>query len=129
MTAYAPPGWPEQVRPPGAPDWQSQAVGYLLDHCPPDFRAEGLFRRHPAVLAVFAAECVRGQQRAAMDGLAASRVDLAELAAPDVIDHAVDLWQQEAARLVRVARGVDLLRRALAGERFVPKIGVGGGRT
>ena len=126
MGSYAPPGWPEEVRPPDAPDWETQAVGYLLDHCPPDFRVERLFRRHPAVLAVFAVECVRGQQRATMDGLASARVELAAVAAPEVVDHAVDLWQAEAARLVRVARAVDLLRRALTGERFTPRIGVGG---
>jgi hypothetical protein len=123
MTAYAPPGWPDEVRPPDAPDWERQAVAYLLDLCPPDFRGERLFLRHPEVLAAFATECVRGQQRAAMDGLAAVRVELAEVVGPEVINQAVDIWQQEAARLVRVARAVDLLRRALVGERFVPRMG------
>jgi hypothetical protein len=52
---YAPPGWPEEVRPPGAPDWERTAVAYLFDCCPPDLRGYEVLRRHPPVLARFAA--------------------------------------------------------------------------
>lgn len=122
MDGYVPPGWPAEVRPPGAQDWEAQAVSYLLDCCPPDFRAHPMFRRHPLVLATFATHCVRGQQRAAADGLADVRQDLGERVEPHVVDQAVDIWQAEVARLARVERSVDLIRRALLGERFVPRL-------
>jgi hypothetical protein len=122
MGSYLPPGWPDGVRPPGSADWEIQAVGYLLDCCPPDFRGQRIFRRHPVVLATFAAHCLRGQQRAAADGLADVRGDLGDLVEPHVVDEAVDCWQAEVARLARVERSVDLLRRGLQGERFVPKM-------
>ena len=50
-----PPGWPEEVRPPGAPDWERTAVAWLFDLCPPDYRAHEVLRRYPVLLARFAA--------------------------------------------------------------------------
>ena len=35
-TIYVPPGWPDAVRPPGAPDWEHTAVAFLIDYFPPD---------------------------------------------------------------------------------------------
>src|SRR4051794_39369169 len=122
METQVPPGWPWGVRPPGADDWERQAIALLLDCCPPDFRGESLFTRHPLVLAIFAERCLQGQQRAAQDGLAQVRADLEDRMEQPVIDRAVDIWQAESARLARLAREVGLLRRALAGERFVPTL-------
>ncbi len=31
MDATLPPGWPDPVRPPGAPDWEQSAVAWLFD--------------------------------------------------------------------------------------------------
>jgi hypothetical protein len=122
MDGYAPPGWPATVRPPAAPEWEQQAVEYLLDCCPPHFRGRSTLLRHPVVLATFAEHCVAGQRRAAVDGLGAVRVDLADRP-PEVVAEAIDIWHAEEARLARVQRGVGLLRRALQGERFVPRMG------
>src|SRR4051812_49588967 len=73
MEAYAPPGWPDGVRPPGAPDWDVSAVAFLFDCCPADFRSYPVLRRHPLVLALFAVHFVAGQCRAAQEGLAGGR--------------------------------------------------------
>jgi hypothetical protein len=123
MDGYAPPGWPEVVRPPGAQDWDAQAVAYLLDCCPADFRSYPVLRRHPMVLAAFARHSVWGQRRAATDGVSMARSDLEQRVEHRVIDEALDAWQSEIARLARVERSVDLLSRALAGERFAPRLG------
>ena len=53
-TFVAPPGWPAQVRPPDAPDWERTAQNWLLDICPPEYRAYPALRRHVVVLARFA---------------------------------------------------------------------------
>ena len=49
-----PSGWPESVSAPGTQRMESDAVGFLLDCCPPDYRAYPLLRREPVVLARFA---------------------------------------------------------------------------
>ena len=75
----APPGWPPEVRPPGAPDWQRTAVAWLLDLCPPDYRAYDVLRAHPVVLARFAAGHVAAGVEAARRGLAMARADLRDV--------------------------------------------------
>lgn len=122
LGVYVPPGWPEAVRPPGAPDWEATAAAYLLDCCPPDFRAYPVLRRHPVVLARFAAEFVESQYRAARNGLAEVRVNLAEQVSPQVVEEAVDAWSEQAAQLVRVRRAVALVEEALRGKVFIRRL-------
>jgi hypothetical protein len=120
--AYVPPGWPPQVRPPGAPDWESTAIGFLLDCCPPDFRAYRVLRNHPVVLARFAARFVEGQHRCAQEGLAEIRTSLKDLVASGVIEAAAEAWLAEDARLARTRRAVLLVEQALRGQAFVRKL-------
>ena len=54
VTHVAPPGWPREVRPPDAPDWERTAVNWLFDISPPEYRAHAALRRHVVVLARFA---------------------------------------------------------------------------
>ena len=122
MSSHVPAGWPADVRPPDADDWDVQAVSYLLDCCAPDFRRHPVLSRHPVVLATFAEHCVRGEQRAAADAVGVIRSELEGQVGPEVVAAAVDVWQAELARLARVEREVGLLQRALRGERFVPRM-------
>ncbi|MDN5724922.1 MAG: hypothetical protein L0G99_03170 [Propionibacteriales bacterium] len=121
-TIHTPPGWPDQVRPPGAPDWESTAVAFLLDCCPPDFRAYPVLRRHPVVLARFAAEFVEGQYEAAKGGLAGVRTALAGHVGVEVVESAADAWSEQSARLVRTRRAVALVEEALRGRVFIRKL-------
>jgi hypothetical protein len=122
MRSYAPPGWPAQVRPPGAPEWEESAVRWLLDVCPPDYRAHAALRRHPVLLARFAVvhvdACLEGVRR----GLGDARADLRDVVPPDVVDTAVETWMSEEARLGGVRRAVGLVEEALRGRRFVPRL-------
>ena len=65
----APPGWPRQVRPPGAPGWERTAVAWLLDVCPPEYRSYPALRRHDVILARFAVLHVEACQAAVQRGL------------------------------------------------------------
>ncbi|MFX4270851.1 hypothetical protein ACQBAR_09575 [Propionibacteriaceae bacterium Y1685] len=121
-TIHTPPGWPEQVRPPGAPDWEPTAVAFLLDCCPPDFRAYPVLRRHPVVLARFAAEFVEGQYASARDGLAGVRTALSDHVGAEVVESAADAWLEQGARLARTRRAVLLVEEALRGRVFVRKL-------
>ena len=113
-----PPGWPAEVRPPGSPDWERSAAGWLLDMCPADYRAYDVLRRHPIVLARFAARHVAAQVGANHDGLSAVRTDLRDVVAPDVVEAAAVVLEREGARLLALTRAVDLVEQALRGQRF-----------
>lgn len=119
---YVPPGWPERVRPPGSPDWEATAAAYLLDCCPADYRGYPVLRRHPVVLARFAADFVDSQLRASREGLAQIRVALADQVDPAVVQEAADTVAEQAARLARVRREVGLVEEALRGAVFVRKL-------
>jgi len=114
----APPGWPGQVRPPDAPDWERTAVNWLFDICPPEFRDHLALRRHPVVLARFAVLHVEACQHAARRGLSEARSELRDVASEDVVEAAVQTWLAESARLLGVRRAVGLVEEALRGRRY-----------
>ncbi|QIX26589.1 hypothetical protein ncot_08220 [Nocardioides sp. JQ2195] len=119
---FAPPGWPEGVRPPDAPDWESTAEKWLLDVCPPEYRSYPTLRRHVVVLARFAVLHVAGAQLACDRGLSEARAELREVADPDVVEEAVQTWHREQSRLLRVRREVVLVEEALRGRRHVARL-------
>lgn len=119
---YVPPGWPSEVRPPGAAGWEATAIAYLLDCCPADFRAYRVLRNHPVVLAEFASHFVDGQHEASQQGLAEVRTVLSEYVEPDIVEAATEAWLEQGARLARTRRSVTLLAEALRGRVFVRKL-------
>ncbi len=118
----APPGWPTQVRPPDAPDWERTAAAWLLDLCPPDYRRYAGLRRHVVVLARFAVLHVEANQAACRRGLSEARADLGQVASLDVVDAALQTFQLEEARLVAVRRAAGLVEEALRGRRYVARL-------
>jgi hypothetical protein len=97
-----PPGWPQEVRPPGAPDWEQSAVAWLFARFAGDHVAAGL--------------------EAARTGWRTVRVELADQLPPDAIEAAMVAYEREGARLAAAARGVDVVAGALRGERWVPRL-------
>ncbi len=90
VEAFAPPGWPRRVRPPGAPGWERSAVAWLLDICPPEFRGYPVLRRHDVVLARFAVLHVEACQAAVQRGLSEARGVLRDVADRDTVERAVE---------------------------------------
>lgn len=117
-----PAGWPREVRPPDAPDWEQSAASWLLDLCPPDYRHYSGLRRHVVVLARFAVLHVESAQAACRRGLSEARADLGQVAEPDVVEAAVQTFQLEQARLLGVRRAVGLVEDALRGRRYVARL-------
>jgi hypothetical protein len=117
-----PPGWPPEVLPPQAPEWERSAVAWLFDLCPPDYRAHEVLRRHPVVLARFAAGHVSSAVEAARAGLRTVRADLRGVVSPEAIDAAIAAYDREGRRLVHAGRAVALVDAALRGERHVPRL-------
>ncbi|WP_369134197.1 hypothetical protein [Modestobacter sp. I12A-02662] len=117
-----PPGWPDEVAPPGAPGWERTAVAWLYDLVPPDYRAHEVLRRYPVLLARFAADHVEAGLEAARAGWRTVRVELADQLPADAMEAAISAYEREGARLGRAARGVEVVAAALRGERWVPRL-------
>jgi hypothetical protein len=120
--AQVPPGWPSDVRPPGAPHWEATALSWLLDLCPPDYRGHAVLTRHPAVLAWLAGHHLDGQLQAVRRALATARSELADVVAPPVLAETLEAVEAEEARLLAARRALGLLAQALRGVRFVPRL-------
>ena len=116
-----PAGWPAEVRPPGAPQWERSAVNWLLDLCPPDYRGHPVLMRNPAVLAWLAGHHVEAQGHAMRRAIATARSELTGLPAP-VLREALDAVETELARTLAAQRAVTLVAQALSGVRFVPRL-------
>ncbi len=121
-THVAPPGWPREVRPPDAPDWEVTAASWLLDQCPADYRRYAGLRKHVVVLARFAVLHVEAGQVACRRGLSEARADLSQVADQAVVDAAIQTFQLEEARLLAVRRSVGLVEEALRGRRYVARL-------
>lgn len=122
MPELVPPGWPDEVLPPQAADWELSAVAWLLDQCPPEYRAHDVLRAHPVVLARFARGHVEANVEAARQGIRTARADLRDVVPPDVIDAVLGAYDREGRRLAQVGRAVALVEAALRGERWVPRL-------
>ena len=122
MSTYIPPGWPAGVHPPGSEEFESTAVGWLLDVVPPDYRLHGVLRRYPSALAVMARHHAKASGAGARQGYRTARTELAGVLPPHAIDTILAAYRKEGARLAETARAVDLVERALRGEVFTPKM-------
>ncbi len=122
MGAYIPPGWPAGVHPPGSEDFESTAVGWLLDVVPPDYRLHGVLRRYPVALATMARYHSKACVEGARQGYRMARTELAGALPPHAIDTVLAAYRKEGARLAATAEAVDLVERALRGEVFTPKM-------
>lgn len=119
---HTPPGWPEGVRPPHSPEWEDTATNFLLDCCPAEYRGYPVLRRHPVVLARFAAEHVESQVNACRDGIGGVRASLGRFVAPEVLEEALSAWHEQAALLRRRRREVALVEEALRGKVFLQRL-------
>ena len=119
---HAPPGWPRGVLPPGVPGWEDTAASFLLDLCPADYRAHSVLRRHPLVLARFAAHHVSAALEGARAAYAGARRELGDAVDPETLSAAMRALEEEGARLARAARDVELIEEALRGTRWRPRI-------
>jgi hypothetical protein len=110
------------VHPPGSEDFESTAIGWLLDVVPPDYRLHGVLRRYPVALAAMARYHSKACVEGARQGYRTARTELAGVLPPHAIDTVLAAYRKEGARLAATAQAVDLIERALRGEVFTPKM-------
>jgi hypothetical protein len=118
----APTGWPPEVPDPTAPDWETRAVAWLFDQCPPDYRGYDVFRRHPIVLAHVAKASLAAAVEAADSGMRTVRHDLSGRVTPETVDAAVAAYEHERHRLRVASLAAELIWRALRGERWAARL-------
>ena len=127
MAAYLPSGWPAGVHPPDSEGFEHTAVTWLLDVVPPDYRLHGVLLRHPLALAALARHHVAACVAGARQGYRTARAELGPDLPPGGVAAVLDAYQSEGRRLVATAHAVDLVGRALHGEKFVPQLSGGRG--
>jgi hypothetical protein len=108
--------------PPSAPSWEVSAATWLLDLCPPDYRAHDVLRRYPIVLARFTYHHVESARAGAREAYARARTELGQDVAPEVLDASLRVLEAEGARLNRALREVALVEDALRGRRWQAKL-------
>jgi hypothetical protein len=119
---YTPPGWPQEVRPAGAPGWEESAKRWLLDVSPPELRAYGVLRRHGVLLARFAAVHTDAGIEGVRRAIGEVRTGFRDLVEPEPVEAALRAWEREYARLMARRRSVGLVEEALRGRRFRPRL-------
>jgi hypothetical protein len=104
------------------PGWEATASSWLLDQCPPDYRAHEVLRRHPLVLARFASHHVEAALTGARSAYAGARRELGDQVDPEVLTAALRALEAEGARLARTARELALVEEALHGIRWTQRL-------
>ncbi len=117
-----PPGWPPGVPPRGERGWELRATGWLLDHCPADYRMYSAWRRHPVALAWLAVRHLDAQLEAMRAAYREIRVELADDIGPEGVTQVLADLECEGVRLVAARRSAGLLLDALRGLEFVPRL-------
>ena len=114
----APPGWPPEVRPPDAPDWEATAVSWLLDLCPSEFRGYPSLRRHLVLLTWLAGHHVDAQLVALRQAYRTIRVELTDRLPDGAVEQAMTDIELEGVRLRAARRGALLIAEALEDRRL-----------
>ena len=122
MSSAVPPGWPPSVPPPHSPGWEDKAVGWLLDHCPPDYRAYAGWRKNPIALAWLADRHIDGQVGAMRQAYREARVELGPHVTTEALTEILANLEAEGLRLVAAKRSSALVLEAMQGKHFVPRL-------
>ncbi|MBR7743427.1 hypothetical protein KC207_09010 [Phycicoccus sp. BSK3Z-2] len=108
--------------PPGVRGWEHRASGWLLDHCPPDYRLYPAWRRHPVALAWLTVRHLDAQLEGMRGSYREIRVALVDDIGPEGVAQVLADLECEGVRLVAARRGAGLLLDALRGLEFVPRL-------
>jgi hypothetical protein len=122
VSSAVPPGWPASVPPAHTPGWEDRAVAWLLDHCPPDYRAYAGWRKNPVALAWLADRHIDGQVGAMRQAYREARVELGPHVTTEALTEILANLEAEGLRLVGAKRSAGLVLEALQGRHFIPRL-------
>ena len=95
---------------------------WMLDQCPPDYRAYAGWRRHPIALAWLTLRHVDGQAAALREAYREARVEIGPHVTPDALTEILAEIEAEGLRLVAASRAARLVHEALQGKVFAPRL-------
>lgn len=104
-----PAGWPPGVPPSVVPGWEKEAVAWLLDQCPADYRGYAVWRRHPAALAWITVRHLSAQIEGMRQAWRSARPDLGQMLAPESLDGVLGCLGEEGLRLRAALRSAELV--------------------
>lgn len=116
-----PADWPQELPPPRAEDWQREAVAWMFDLVPPEYRQYDVLRRHPLLLARFAAGHLEASLEAARRSWRSLRGELSGRLPTEVIEQAMAAYEREGSRLADARRALGAVQHALLEELGFPK--------
>ncbi len=103
--------WPQGLTPEGATGWQRDAVNWLLDRCPSEFRTYDVFRAHPEALAHVAYKHFDRQVESIRDAYRSARTETT--LTPEVLAELLQALEKEGARLALEQLSAGLVCSAL----------------
>jgi len=102
--------------------WEDRAIGWLLDHCPPDYRRYAGWRKNPVALAWLAQRHVAGQVAVMRQAYREARVELGDVVSPEALAEILTALEAEGLRLVAAQRSAALVHEAMRGREFIPRL-------
>lgn len=97
-------------------------MSWLLDQCPPDYRGYAGWRRNPVALAWLAQRHLAGQVEVMRQAYREVRIDIGPQVTPEALAEIMQQMEAEGLRLRAARRSAELLREALEGKSFVPRL-------
>jgi len=79
-------------------------------------------KRHPVVLARFAALHTEASLSAAQRGISEARTSLRDVLPTESVEGAIAMWERESARLIKIRRSVGLIEDAFRGINFKARL-------
>ena len=97
-------------------------MGWLLDFCPADYREYAGWLKNPVALAWLAQRHIAGQIEVMRQAYREVRVELGPHVTPGALTEVMGHLEAEGLRLRAARRSAELIREALEGKTFVPRL-------
>jgi hypothetical protein len=111
-----PPGWPDEVDEPDAPDFLASAIRWLWDISPMERSPESVWSAYPEAHAFRVTYDINARIEGARQSYSRARSELAHADVP--LDAVLEALESEGAALQRLQREVGLVQEAMAGRRW-----------
>ncbi len=95
---------------------------WLLDYCPADYRGYAGWLKNPVALAWLTQRHIAGQVEVLRQAYREVRIELGPHVTPEALAEIMSHLEAEGLRLRAARRGAQLIREALEGKTFVPRL-------
>jgi hypothetical protein len=122
VTGVAPAGWPTDLPPPFAEEFGAEVAGWLLDRGPGEWRAHPVLRQFPQALGLLVADHLEAELTGLRRSYRSVRSEMGDAVPPDRMGDLLAAIEAQAAVVTESGRQVALVREALAGRRWRPRL-------